>query len=171
MNEELPPLTPDAVDDDVDRFEESRQPLSDFIDQRSALPRAATNRSLWLSRTDQAAVALLVIGCLGALGAWWYVRGGARGELIEFDDAEPLSAQYVVDVNSAAWYEFEPLPNVGEKLARRIVESREQEGPFESLEDLARIDGISLKTVERLRPYLRIGPAAPQIAQPGNPKR
>lgn len=130
--------------------------LPDF-DLAAATPVAKRTRNLALSAADQAAVAALIVICLLTMAAWWVVRGGFRNELIEFNEAAPLSAEYVVDVNTAAWYEFEPLPNVGEKLAKGIVASREVEGPFTSIEDLARVDGISLKTVERLRPYLRIG--------------
>jgi competence protein ComEA len=124
-------------------------------------------RSLVLRRADQAVVAVIVAASLVAVAAYWYMRGGMRGELIEIEadvpetPGAPLKAAYTVDLNTADWPEFEPLPNVGERLARRIVESRETDGPFESVDDLGRIRGVGEKTIERLRPYLRASKVQP----------
>jgi competence protein ComEA len=126
-----------------------------------------TARSPLLRRADQAVVAVIVAASLVAVGAYWYMRGGMRGELIEIEadvpetPGAPLKAAYTVDLNTADWPEFEPLPNVGERLARRIVESREIDGPFESVDDLGRIRGVGKKTIERLRPYLRASKRQP----------
>src|SRR5262245_15014827 len=79
-----------------------------------------------LRQTDQAAVALLVVLALGGMGVYWVVQGGPRGELIEIDRADPLTARFLVDINKADWPELAELPEVGETLARRIVDSREQ---------------------------------------------
>jgi competence protein ComEA len=88
------------------------------------------------------------------MGVYWFVQGGHRGELIEIDRAEPLAARFLVDINSAQWPELAELPDVGETLARRIVESRTATGPFGDHDDLLRVNGIGPRTLERLRPYL-----------------
>ena len=75
-----------------------------------------------LRRLDQAVVAVLVAGALVGMAVYWVVQGGPRGELIEIDRAEPLSARYLVDINKAEWFELAELPEVGETLARRIIE-------------------------------------------------
>jgi competence protein ComEA len=46
------------------------------------------------------------------------------------------------------------LPGLGETLARRIITDRQQRGPFRDIDDLDRVDGIGLRTLERIRPYL-----------------
>jgi hypothetical protein len=56
-----------------------------------------------LRRLDQAAVASLVSLALVAMATYWFVHGGHRGELIEIDRAEPLTARYLVDINAAGW--------------------------------------------------------------------
>lgn len=56
------------------------------------------------------------------------------------------------------------LPNIGETLARRIVESREAEGPFAEVDDLQRVRGIGPRTLEQLRPYLRPIPPGGNVA-------
>jgi competence ComEA-like helix-hairpin-helix protein len=66
------------------------------------------------------------------------------------DDATPL------DVNLASAAEFERLPGVGPALAARIVDLRQREGPFASVDDLRRVRGVGHATLERLRPRLAI---------------
>ncbi|MCI0493087.1 MAG: helix-hairpin-helix domain-containing protein, partial [Planctomycetes bacterium] len=105
-----------------------------------------------LRRLDQAAVASLVLAALMGMGAYWFVQGGHRGNLIEIDRAEPITARYLVDINKAAWPEFAELPKVGEILARRIVESRAAAGPFGDHDDLMRVNGIGPLTLEKMKP-------------------
>jgi competence protein ComEA len=107
-----------------------------------------------LRRMDQAAVAALVAFALVGMGVYWFVQGGHRGELIEIDRPEPLTARYLVDINKADWPEFAELPELGETLARRIVESRDEAGLFGDHDDLMRVNGIGPRTLERLKPYL-----------------
>lgn len=58
-----------------------------------------------------------------------------------------------VDVNRDPARDIELLPGIGPRKAGAIVESRERDGPFESLDDLTRVKGIGDKTVERIRPW------------------
>lgn len=110
-------------------------------------------RSL-LRRADQACVAALLAVSLAVTAAWWFYHGGHRGQLIEIDRAEPRDVRFVVDLNAAEWPELANLPDIGETLARRIVQSRDANGPFVDFDDLQRVNGIGPKTVDRLRPYL-----------------
>ena len=117
-------------------------------------PDRPLHRTWWLRRADQAGVALLALAALVSLAGYWISRGAFRGRLIEIDDAPPLSARYEVDINAADWPEFALLPNVGEVLAKRIVEDREQRGPFRDWNDLRRVRGIGPKTFDNIKPYL-----------------
>ena len=56
-----------------------------------------------------------------------------------------------IDLNRARARELTLLPGVGPVLARRIVENRNRLGPFESVDALARVDGIGEKTIEGIR--------------------
>ncbi len=122
-----------------------------------------SERSPLLRRLDQAAVAGLCLFALVSLAAYWLVHGGMSGRLIEIDRVDPLTVQFRVDLNQAAWSELVNLPYVDELLARRIVEYRDQYGPFKSVDDLRKVRGIGPKTMEHLRPYLELIPA-PTVA-------
>jgi competence protein ComEA len=117
-----------------------------------------------LRRGDQATFAALVLVALVAMGVYWFIQGGPRGELIQIDRAEPLEAKYLVDINKADWPEFAELPEVGEIMARRIVDSRAADGPFRDHEDLRRVRGIGPLTLEKLRPYLMPMPDKEDVA-------
>src|SRR5262245_1919508 len=91
---------------------------------------------LFLRRADQAVAAALLAVSLAAIGGWWLWQGRLRGRLIDIDQAPPIAVEFKIDVNEADWPELALLPDIGEQLARRIVENRRQNGPFRDLADL-----------------------------------
>lgn len=110
------------------------------------------------TRSDRLVLAVLAGLCVVALGFRWWQLGGGGEKPVEADRQTPLFHDYKLDPNEATWVEWMQLEGVGEVLARRIVEDREAHGPFESIDDLARVRGIGAKTVEKLRPWLEIRP-------------
>ncbi|MCW5876299.1 MAG: helix-hairpin-helix domain-containing protein [Anaerolineales bacterium] len=61
-----------------------------------------------------------------------------------------------LDVNTASTADFERLPGIGPSTALLIVTYREQNGPFESLQDLLNIPGIGPRTLESILPFVMI---------------
>jgi competence protein ComEA len=61
-----------------------------------------------------------------------------------------------ISINQALAADLELLPGIGPMLARRIVEHRERNGPFRAPEELLEVHGIGPRTLERLRPLLRV---------------
>lgn len=59
----------------------------------------------------------------------------------------------VIDLNTADVYELQRLPGIGEKRAQAIVDYREENGPFQSVEDLTRVSGIGEGILAGLRDY------------------
>lgn len=68
----------------------------------------------------------------------------------------PKLLDAALDVNHASAVELMRLPGVGPRLAERIVQARATGGPFAAFDDLRRVRGLSGKTLERLRPLLRL---------------
>lgn len=56
-----------------------------------------------------------------------------------------------IDLNTASASELEELPGVGPAIARRIVEHRENNGPFTSVDGLLEVSGIGPATLEKIR--------------------
>jgi competence protein ComEA len=46
---------------------------------------------------------------------------------------------------------------VGKTLAQRIVDFRKEHGPFKRVEDLLKVKGIGQKSLEKIRPYVKVG--------------
>ncbi|MBY0112843.1 MAG: ComEA family DNA-binding protein [Phycisphaerales bacterium] len=59
-----------------------------------------------------------------------------------------------ININTATQAELESLPNIGPKLAQRILEDRAKNGKYATLKDLDRVSGIGAKTLERLGPLI-----------------
>lgn len=123
----------------------------------------------FLRRLDQLGVAAMVAAGMAATVAWWMCHGGMRGGVVELDATPTKIARFEVDINQADWPELLQLPEIGETLAKRIVESRKERGPFVDHDDLRRVRGIGPKTLERVRPYLRPMPTADSIAGKAKP--
>lgn len=111
-------------------------------------------RRLLLRPSDQVIVAALVFVALGSMAGYWVHQGGMRGELIEIDRARPLDYQFMVDVNQAEWPELSQLPDIGPTLAKRIVEHREQTGPYQSAEQLMDVSGIGPRKLNAIKRHL-----------------
>ncbi|MEA2482950.1 MAG: competence protein ComEA, partial [Thermoleophilaceae bacterium] len=61
-----------------------------------------------------------------------------------------------VDINSAGVAELMTLPGLGRLAATRIVDHRQANGPFRSLDDLNRVEGFHAERIERLRGLARV---------------
>lgn len=55
-----------------------------------------------------------------------------------------------VNINTATPQELASLNGIGPAKAQAIVEYREKNGPFKSVNDLAKVKGLGAKTVEKL---------------------
>jgi competence protein ComEA len=60
-----------------------------------------------------------------------------------------------INVNEASADELQQLPGVGPTLSARIIQARERR-PFQSVDELRRVKGIGVKTLEALRPFVRV---------------
>jgi len=60
-----------------------------------------------------------------------------------------------IDLNSADEFDLRAVPGIGLKLAGAIVESRSRDGPFCSVEELARVAGIGAKRAAQIGTYLQ----------------
>jgi competence ComEA-like helix-hairpin-helix protein len=89
---------------------------------------------------------------------------GIENQVKEMDVGVEPGEPPGVDLNQATAEELGTLPGVGPVLARRIVAYREEQGNFQSVEELAAVPGIGRTAYERLADRLTVTP--PEVVPP-----
>lgn len=72
------------------------------------------------------------------------------------DIQESSALKDTISLNTATKEDLMRLPQIGEKTAQRILDYREAQGGFHSLEELKNVEGIGDKTYERIVPFLTL---------------
>jgi competence protein ComEA len=62
-----------------------------------------------------------------------------------------------IDLNRAGAWLLGALPGIGEGKAKQIVDYRDKNGPFRSVDDLLKIGGFGQSTVDKIRNLVTIG--------------
>ena len=106
---------------------------------------AVPGRRTWES---WALLGCAVLAIILPLRAWQ--SAGAKSEAVR------LSPRFLVNVNTASQAELRALPEIGEKMAQRIVDYRDREGPFQRVEDLTKIRGFGPATLNKLQTMLTV---------------
>jgi len=61
-----------------------------------------------------------------------------------------------IDINRAESWLLEALPGIGATLAQRIIEYREQYGPFQNINEITRVKSMTLNTYEKIKDYITV---------------
>ena len=69
---------------------------------------------------------------------------------------QSVSKDTLVHINKAKAVDFERLPGIGPAIANNIVRFREENGQFESIDDLLNVRGIGEARLESIRQYLTL---------------
>lgn len=105
---------------------------------------------------------LLVLTLLfAAAAAALFFTGRPRSEgytvTTQRDDAGPQEPQSgPLNINTATAAQLETLDGIGQVLAQRIVDYRNANGPFASVDDLLEVNGIGPGILETIRPQITI---------------
>jgi comEA protein len=61
-----------------------------------------------------------------------------------------------ININSAYAADLQLLPGIGEIIAERIIDYREQKGSFKKPEDIKKVKGIGDKKFEQIKDYITV---------------
>ena len=78
----------------------------------------------------------------------WIAMFMAVAVLLSISGLAQAESAATININTASVEELVQLDRVGAKYAARIVEFRDQNGPFEKPEDIMQVAGIGPKTFE-----------------------
>jgi comEA protein len=68
----------------------------------------------------------------------------------------PNKAADKVNINSASSDDLQKLPQIGPKIAQRIIDFRKQNGPFKKAEELMKVSGIGEKVYAKLKDLITV---------------
>jgi competence protein ComEA len=97
---------------------------------------------------------LIMLSCLSLMG----ITLSAFAAPVNINTADP---QTIADA----------LSGIGIKKAEAIVQYRTENGPFKTLEDLAKVSGIGEKTLEKNKVDIQLGDAAAVPSKPAAEKK
>lgn len=95
-------------------------------------------------------VVCLCIGLTSMTATWWQSNQPSTFQTARLDSS-------VININAADWTSFSQLDGIGPTLGFRIAANRKHLGPFKSIDDLLRVEGIGPLTLDRIRYRLTIG--------------
>lgn len=108
-------------------------------------------KSIYFNRYAFAAIAVLTAIAFGAASC------GGRNEVRNTQTETAYSAPAdAININTASAADLQRIPHVGEKTALRIIEHREQYGPFRRPEHLMMIPGISDSRFRKIQHLVRV---------------
>lgn len=84
-----------------------------------------------------------------------YITAGSGNNVIVEDKVERGKKQKV-NINEAKQEDFEQLPGIGPSIAKKIIEYREQNGKFTSIDELQEVKGIGEAKFENIKEYIMV---------------
>jgi len=85
------------------------------------------------------------------------VLSASQSQLSELSTSSAEEFTFPININTAGKDALTNLPGIGDVLAERILEYRQEFGNFEAPEDLMKVSGISEKRFEQLAEYITTG--------------
>ncbi len=74
----------------------------------------------------------------------------------ETEQGTPSSASLKININTASSLDLQQLPGIGPARAQAIIEYRQAQGGFKSIEELMNIRGIGEKTLQTIKNQLEL---------------
>lgn len=78
------------------------------------------------------------------------------GEGIIMQEESNNSRSSIVNINTANETELEELPGIGASIAEKIIEYRNKNGKFKSIEDIKNVTGIGDSKFEKIKESIRV---------------
>ncbi len=82
--------------------------------------------------------------------------GAAANATLELRVLTPVAGPQRVDINRAEAWLLVSLPGIGQTLAERIVDYRQQNGPFHNTSELMQVAGIGRDTFDKIKDKITV---------------
>lgn len=78
----------------------------------------------------------------------------SKDEILKVEKGQEI--KIIININTAGLTELEVLPAIGPKTAQKIIDYRNEFGPFKKSEDIKNVSGIGEKTYEKIKDKIKI---------------
>lgn len=92
-----------------------------------------------------------LVFCLALLAAFGWEQAGMVRTGQTAQEESLRSGTALVELNTAPVEQLQTLPGIGEVLAARIIDYREENGPFETVEEIMAVSGIGQGRFEEIK--------------------
>ncbi len=109
----------------------------------------------------KASVFLLIATCAYLLVCLGYFIGRSSNGSVFYVDSynnpeDTSSAPIQININTDDFYTLMLLDGVGEKIAQRIIMYRIENGPFEEVDELLQVEGMTKSKLEHIRDFITV---------------
>lgn len=104
-------------------------------------------------------IALALAAVFIAAAAYLAVHRFTGAELVfapASSTPKTIETDWIVNINTADAKELMTLDGIGETLAGRIIDYRDEHGDFASVQDIVNVSGISQKTFEQIAAHITV---------------
>lgn len=83
-------------------------------------------------------------------------KDSVNNTIVSSGDSTGVSSDGVININTATLSELQNINGIGEVKAQSIIDYREKNGGFKSIEEIKNVDGIGSKTFEKIKDQISI---------------
>ena len=107
--------------------------------------------------TKQEQKAIIFISSLLLLGLFLrqFIKPSYKTLINKFQkENKQTKIDFKLDINQAKFEDLIKLPGIGESIANRIISYRDENGGFNSLEELTNVKGIAEKKIKQIEKFI-----------------
>ena len=67
------------------------------------------------------------------------------------EETSSQTSEELININTASVEELDGLPGIGPTIAQRIIDYRDENGPFQTIEDILNVSGVGPSTFDQIK--------------------
>ena len=97
---------------------------------------------------------LALVILLGSIGHWFFKAYPQLNDIVNVMDSTEIYTK--INVNKAGLQELIDIPYIGPYTAQKILDYRQEHGPFKNLDQIKSVEGIKEKNFIKFSVFLKI---------------